>query len=304
LKTIRLLSRSAFAVGFLVLLLANTVLGQQPVIHGRVVAVTDGDTLKVLVAGQQLLRIWLAFCDAPEKKQAFGARAKQAMSELVFDKDIELRTHAIDRYGRTVARVAVDGKDVGEEMLRQGMAWIYNRYITEAPTEIQDTYRKAQEEAKADKRGLWSDPNAIPPWLFRDLAKAHQGQTIASKWIEGHQKSADPNKSSSELASPSPSASPVNSDDVCAKWAHPIRLHISINQTHAREVRTDNEGCLSRSTASDLASIGDSVQPIFLVLVEGCTGSGSMASMVIFRILFPRYDASEFTDCKFRLGRK
>jgi endonuclease YncB( thermonuclease family) len=110
LKTIRLLSRSAFAVGFLVLLLANTVLGQQPVIHGRVVAVTDGDTLKVLVAGQQLLRIWLAFCDAPEKKQAFGARAKQAMSELVFDKDIELRTHAIDRYGRTVARVAVDGR--------------------------------------------------------------------------------------------------------------------------------------------------------------------------------------------------
>jgi micrococcal nuclease len=171
-----LLSRSAFAVGFLVLLLANTVLGQQPVIHGRVVAVTDGDTLKVLVAGQQLSRIRLAFCDAPEKKQAFGARAKQAMSELVFGKDIDLLPHAIDRYGRTVAQVVSDGKDVGTEMLREGLAWVYDRYITEASTEVQNAYRKAQEEAKAEGLGLWSDPKSIPPWIFRDLVKAHQEQ--------------------------------------------------------------------------------------------------------------------------------
>jgi endonuclease YncB( thermonuclease family) len=57
---------------FLALMLASAVLGQEPVIHGRVVGVTDGDTLKVLVAGQQLLRVRLAFCDAPEKRQAFG----------------------------------------------------------------------------------------------------------------------------------------------------------------------------------------------------------------------------------------
>jgi micrococcal nuclease len=199
---------------FAALVLAFTALGQEPVILGRVVGVTDGDTIKVLVADQQLLRIRLAFCDAPEKKQAFGARAKQAMSELVFGKDIELRTHAIDRYGRTVAQVLVDGKDVGAEMVRQGMAWVYDRYITEASTEIQDTYRKAQEEAKAEQLGLWSDPNANPPWIFRDLAKAHQEQTIASNWIEAHQKPGDPNTPNPELASPSPSASPLNPDDV------------------------------------------------------------------------------------------
>jgi hypothetical protein len=85
-KAIRSLSQSAFAVGFLVLLLANTALGQEPVIHGRVVGIIDGDTLKVLVTGQQLLRVRLAFCDAPEKKQAFGVRAKQAMSELVLSR--------------------------------------------------------------------------------------------------------------------------------------------------------------------------------------------------------------------------
>ncbi len=76
------------------------------------VGIPDGDTEKVLVGDQKLLRIRLAFCDAPEKKQAFGTRAKQAMSELVFGKDIDLRLHAIDRYRRTVGQVAVDGKDV------------------------------------------------------------------------------------------------------------------------------------------------------------------------------------------------
>jgi micrococcal nuclease len=116
-----------FAISVLLaLVLAFTALGQGPVVHGRVVGVTDGDTIKVSVAENQLLRTRLAFYDAPEKKQSFGARAKQAMSELLFGKDIELRPHAIDRYGRTVAQVGVDGKDVGEQMLRQGMAWVYD----------------------------------------------------------------------------------------------------------------------------------------------------------------------------------
>jgi endonuclease YncB( thermonuclease family) len=165
--------------------------------------VTDGDTIKVLEGEKQLLRIRLAFCDAPEKKQAFGTRAKQAMSELVFGKDIELRPHAIDRYGRAVAQVEVDGKDIGFEMVRQGLAWVYDRYITEASIEIQETYRKAQEEAKANRLGLWSDPNSMPPWIFRDLAKAHQEQVIASNWIEADPKQIDPNRSIPQLAAPS-----------------------------------------------------------------------------------------------------
>jgi endonuclease YncB( thermonuclease family) len=151
---------------FLALVLASATLGQETVVHGRVIAVTDGDTLKVLVGEQKLLRIRLAFCQAPEKKQAFGARAKQAVSELVLGKDIELRTHAIEQYELTVAQVLADGKDVGTEMLRQGLAWVDDRDITDASSEIQDTYRKSQEEAKADQRGLWSDPDSIPPWIL------------------------------------------------------------------------------------------------------------------------------------------
>jgi endonuclease YncB( thermonuclease family) len=91
-KTIRTLSQTVLALS---LFLAAAVLAQEPVVHGRVVGVTAGDTIKVLVAEKQLLRIRLAFCDAPEKKQAFGARTKQAMSELVLGKEIELRPHLL-----------------------------------------------------------------------------------------------------------------------------------------------------------------------------------------------------------------
>jgi endonuclease YncB( thermonuclease family) len=51
---------------------------EETVVHGRVVSITDGDTLKIFLAGQELLCMRIAFCDAPEKLQAFGTRAKQA----------------------------------------------------------------------------------------------------------------------------------------------------------------------------------------------------------------------------------
>src|SRR5215469_6155468 len=85
----------------------------QDVIRGRCVAVSDGDTIKVLAAGRELLRIRVAWIDAPELSQPFGRRAKQFMGALVFGKDVELRPHALDRYGRTVAMIFVDGRDVG-----------------------------------------------------------------------------------------------------------------------------------------------------------------------------------------------
>jgi endonuclease YncB( thermonuclease family) len=62
--------------------------------------------------------------DAPEKGQAFGQRAKQAMSELVFGKDVKLRPHTIDRYGRLIARVIVDNQDAGLELLKEGLCWV------------------------------------------------------------------------------------------------------------------------------------------------------------------------------------
>jgi endonuclease YncB( thermonuclease family) len=94
------------------LLLATGALAQD-IIHGRCVACVDGDTVKVLTAEKQLLRVRVAWIDAPESSQAFGQRAKQAMSSLVFGKDVELRFHTVDRYGRLVCMVFVDGAAEG-----------------------------------------------------------------------------------------------------------------------------------------------------------------------------------------------
>jgi endonuclease YncB( thermonuclease family) len=97
-------------------------------IHGRITGVVDGDTINVLIQAKQpisvhqQIRVRIAFIDAPEKGQAFGQRAKQAMSELIFGKDAKIRPQAIDRSGRVVARVLVDNQDAGLELLKQGLA--------------------------------------------------------------------------------------------------------------------------------------------------------------------------------------
>jgi endonuclease YncB( thermonuclease family) len=150
------------------LLLVTAVLGQGPIVmHGKVIGISDGDTIKVLVAGRQLIKVRVSWIDAPEMHQAFGYRAKQAMSELVFGKDVELRPQAIDRYGRLVAQVFVNGNDAGLEMLRLGLAWVFESYIKEASAGIQASYRQAQEEARAKRSGLWADPEPMPPWEYR-----------------------------------------------------------------------------------------------------------------------------------------
>ena len=155
-------------VVFLVLLLASTALGQEVVIRGRCVGVHDGDSITLLSPEYTQIKIRVAFLDAPELGQPFGNNAKQAMSALVFGKDIAVYPHAIDRYGRTVAVVYVDGIDAGLELLRQGLAWVYTRYLPEATPDIQASYRQAETKAREQRRGLWSDTQTpVPPWVYR-----------------------------------------------------------------------------------------------------------------------------------------
>jgi endonuclease YncB( thermonuclease family) len=152
------------------LLLATHALAQD-VIHGRVVGVTDGDTIKVLTAEKQLIRVRVAWIDAPESSQSFGQRAKQAMSALVFGKDVELRFHTVDRYGRLVCMVFSDGTDAGLELIKEGLAWAYSKYLFEASVETQQSYTAAEAAARAARIGLWADAEPQPPWEYRRLEK-------------------------------------------------------------------------------------------------------------------------------------
>jgi endonuclease YncB( thermonuclease family) len=136
-------------------------------IRGRITGIVDGDTISALILGKQQVRVRIAFIDAPEKGQAFGQRAKVAMSELVFGKDVKLRPHTVDRYGHLVARVIIDNQDAGLELLKQGLCWVYEKYVGEAPPEIQTSYWAAQAAAQSGKIGLWQDTVPMPPWEWR-----------------------------------------------------------------------------------------------------------------------------------------
>ncbi len=127
---------------------------------GKVVAVADGDTITVM-RDLVPVKLRLLEIDAPEKKQAFGARSKQSLSDLCFNKTATLIAKGRDRYGRTLARVSCEGVDANAEQVRRGMAWVYDRYVTDR------ALYAVQTEARDAGRGLWSDPDAVPPWQWR-----------------------------------------------------------------------------------------------------------------------------------------
>lgn len=148
--------------GFLVLALAAA--SGHAAERCLVIGVSDGDTLKVRCgqAGDyQQLSVRLAEIDAPEKGQAFGQRSKLALSTLCFGSWALITSEKQDRYGRTVARVGCRGLDANEEQVRRGMAWAYVKYQRDP------AFTRLETLARAERAGLWSDEDAIPPWEWR-----------------------------------------------------------------------------------------------------------------------------------------
>jgi endonuclease YncB( thermonuclease family) len=127
--------------------------------------VNDGDTLRVLyVAGQTKseIRIRLYGIDAPEKSQAFGAQAKQALSTLAFGKDLTVYSKGRDRYGRLLAWLSVGNTSINGAMVRSGAAWWYRQYAARE-TEL----AQLEADARANRRGLWIDAAPVAPWEWR-----------------------------------------------------------------------------------------------------------------------------------------
>jgi endonuclease YncB( thermonuclease family) len=141
-------------------------------IEGRVVGVTDGDSVTVLGADKVQHKIRLAGIDAPEKKQDFGQRSKQSLSDLVFSKTVTVETGKKDRYGREVGKVLVNGLDANLEQVQRGFAWHYKAYQREQSASDRTLYDFAESEAKAAKRGLWRDADPMPPWGYRKAKRS------------------------------------------------------------------------------------------------------------------------------------
>lgn len=148
------------------------------VVTGKVVGVSDGDTITVLDGHHMQHKIRVSGIDAPEKGQAFGQRAKANLSRLVFGKEVDVLWNKHDRYQRIVGKVmapepdcrmdvCLKTLDAGLSQISAGLAWWYRKYAKEQSTGDVSRYESAERDAIARHAGLWSDAQPTPPWDWR-----------------------------------------------------------------------------------------------------------------------------------------
>lgn len=165
-QALRYRVKTWFQVALLiVLLLAATAHASE--IRGTVVAVADGDTVTVLDEQRVQHRVRLQGIDAPEGRQAFGQRSRQYLASMVHNQEVVVRVDKIDRFGRAVGVIYRDGEDVNLRMVQAGLAWHYKQYQREQTTEQRRAYAAAEDAARRDRVGFWSEPNPVAPWDFR-----------------------------------------------------------------------------------------------------------------------------------------
>ena len=131
------------------------------------VRVIDGDTVVVLDTTKEQHRIRLAGIDAPERKQPFGTKSKEYLSDTVAGEEVVVDWHKLDRYHRIVGKIIFDGRDVDLAMVRAGLAWWYRKYADEQSPADRVLYEAAEAKARSERIGLWRDPEPVPPWEWR-----------------------------------------------------------------------------------------------------------------------------------------
>lgn len=141
-------------------------------LSGWVVGISDGDSFRLKLDDNEIIRVRLAYVDCPERGQDFYQKAKNFSSEQIFKKSIKISVTDTDRYGRKVGIVYYDDKILNEELLRNGFAWHYRQYSNSK--ELQ----KLENQARVKNIGIWSHSHPMPPWEFRRMRKKNQKQFL------------------------------------------------------------------------------------------------------------------------------
>ena len=150
----------------ILLLLLATLTAQAATFTGKVVGVSDGDTITVLAAGNKQFKIRLLAIDTPESGQAFGDKAKQALSKKVFGQFVQVHWTKQDQYKRTLGNITIGQWWINLEMVTENGAWHYKQYDKDK------RFAEAEVKAKAARRGLWGGQNPV--------AQAEEGRQQAS----------------------------------------------------------------------------------------------------------------------------
>lgn len=138
---------------------------------GRVMSVTDGDTIKVLDSHKVQHKIRLTGIDAPEKNQPYGKASREHLAALVAGKLVRVESNKNDRYGRILGKVWIDDTDANLEQLKAGYAWWYKYYAKDQSKTDRIKYESAEKAAREAKLGLWVEPNPINPYEWRKRVK-------------------------------------------------------------------------------------------------------------------------------------
>lgn len=145
---------------------ATTIEKEPYSITGKVTAITDGDTFKLLSQDSVLHRVRIASIDCPERKQPFSKRAKEFTANAIFGKTVCISIQSKDRYGRLIATVHYqDSLVLNEELIKHGFAWHFVKYSKDS------ILQHLENSARKQRLGLWHDPKPIPPWKWRSRKK-------------------------------------------------------------------------------------------------------------------------------------
>lgn len=158
------------ALAALLLLFFDT--AQSHTLPFRVVRVLNGDTLAIQDAQKREVKVRLSGFDAPEGGQVFGNKSTQALSDCAVGKIATIKGDKLDSFGRTVARVIVNGVDCNLRQIELGMAWYSEKYADAESAADAVSYVAAERIARVSKKGLWIDPNAVAPWIWLSSSPA------------------------------------------------------------------------------------------------------------------------------------
>lgn len=131
---------------------------------GKVIDISDGDTLTILTQSNEKVKIRLAGIDCPETFQVHGEAAKQYLASQVEGKRVRIVPETVDQYGRTVGMVLVNGANINDQIVSNGHGWVFRKYCT---ADYCKDWLKLEEKARKAKVGLWEDANPRPPWEWR-----------------------------------------------------------------------------------------------------------------------------------------
>lgn len=136
-------------------------------LSGKVIKVSDGDSIELKDDDGTVHKIRLAGIDAPEYNQSYGRAAKKFLASIIENKTLCVEWHKADRYKRLVGKIWYQGRDVNLQVVEAGLAWFYKYYEDEQPAADRKLYADAEQQAKATKKGLWGGTKAVAPWDWR-----------------------------------------------------------------------------------------------------------------------------------------